>query len=231
MKTYFITGAARGLGLEFSKQLLASGERVIAGVRDPERATELSSLTEEYPGKFSLLPLDVSEVKSTQELPALLEAAGIHQLDVLINNAGVYPEDGPFLSSHEDEFKRCFEVNIFGPMRVTRALFALLKKAQAPLVIHITSKMGSIHDNTSGGHYAYRMSKAALNMFHKSFTVDFPEFTSVVFHPGWVQTDMGGAQAPLTPPQSVKGMLAQMKKITHQDSGRFLDYAGENISW
>ena len=116
-------------------------------------------------------------------------------------------------------------------MRVTRALLPNLRMAKAPKVINITSRMGSIDDNTSGGYYGYRMSKTALNMFNSSFSREFKDILAVVMHPGWVKTDMGGPSAPTEIYDSVKGLLSVINSLSLKDSGRFVDFRGEGIKW
>jgi NAD(P)-dependent dehydrogenase (short-subunit alcohol dehydrogenase family) len=127
----------------------------------------------------------------------------------------------------------CFATNTVGPLRVTAALLANLRAGERRLVANITSRMGSIADNTSGGSYAYRSSKAALNMANRSMAHELGAdgILCVVFHPGWVQTDMGGANAPLSVEDSVRGLLEVMDGLTTADNGRFLNYSGEEIPW
>ena len=116
-------------------------------------------------------------------------------------------------------------------MRVTRAFLPHLRQSAQPKLIHITSLMGSIADNESGGYYGYRMSKAALNMFNKSFAIDYPEVISLVVHPGWVKTDMGGPQAPLPPEIAVRGILSVVNRATTKQTGKFFDYEGNELPW
>ncbi len=152
-------------------------------------------------------------------------------IDVLINNAGIYGRAHGLEALELKQVEEVLLTNAVAPMRVTRALIPSLKKARQPKVVHITSLMGSIADNESGGSYGYRMSKAALNMFSKTLSVDFPEFISLVIHPGWVKTDMGGKDAPLEIRDSARGILTVIEKSTPQHSGRFFDYEGEELPW
>jgi NAD(P)-dependent dehydrogenase (short-subunit alcohol dehydrogenase family) len=228
-KVWFITGASRGIGLEFCRQLLSKGQHVIAACRNPDGARELWELKSDYKSRFQYLALDVTDEKSVTEMARHLDGAAI---DVLINNAGVLRgAEENFANVSFSDVARSFDVNTLGPMRVTRALLPMLKLSKTPTVIHITSKMGSIAGNTSGGYYGYRMSKTALNMFNKSFALEFPEITSVVMHPGWVKTEMGGAAAPLEADGSVAGMIQVIESLKLKDSGTFREYSGGEIAW
>ena len=228
-KVWFITGASRGIGLEFCRQLLSRGQQVIAACRNPDGARELWELKSDYKSRFQYLALDVTDEKSVAEMARHLDGVAI---DVLINNAGVLRgAEENFANVSFSDVARSFDVNTLGPMRVTRALLPMLKLSKTPAVIHITSKMGSIADNTSGGYYGYRMSKTALNMFNKSFALEFPEITSVVMHPGWVKTEMGGAAAPLEADGSVAGMIQVIESLKLKDSGTFREYSGGEIAW
>lgn len=224
MGTTFITGAGRGLGLEFARQLCAKGETVIGTVRKESARGELEAV-----GARALI-CDVDDQKSVEACVAEL---GGEALDCLINNAGVYGKRQSLDELDTDEIQRVFRINAVAPLRVSRALLPNLETGKARKVIQVTSKMGSIDDNTSGGSYAYRMSKAALNMMNRSLSHDLAErgFTCLVLHPGWVQTDMGGENAPLTPEQSVAGMLQVIGQAAPTDSGCFFNYTGDRIPW
>lgn len=206
---YLVTGANRenGIGAEMVRQLRAAGHQVYATARTAAK---------------DFLALDVSD---EQSIAALAEK--IPALDVLINNAGTIG-DGPVSMATLSE---TFAINAAGPLLLARALLPAIRRGQKKALVHITSKMGSIADNSSGGYYAYRMSKAALNMASMSLARDLrgDGITSVVLHPGWVQTDMGGRGAPITPETSAKGMLAVIDRLTPKDSGRFYDYKGNEI--
>ncbi len=219
-----VTGANRGLGLEFARQLAARGDRVIATARDPEAAVELSKLP------VRRERLDVADGAS---VAAFAAALGGEAVDVLINNAGRGGMRDDFEKLDWDRIGSFFETNSIGPMRVTQALLPHLRRGKGRLVASITSRMGSIDDNSSGGAYGYRASKAALNMFNRSLAHDLARegFTCVVLHPGWVRTDMGGAGAPLEPPESVAGMLRVLDGLKPGDSGRFINHDGTAIPW
>jgi NAD(P)-dependent dehydrogenase (short-subunit alcohol dehydrogenase family) len=226
---WVITGASRGIGLALCHKVLAHGHNVIGACRNPDGARDLWELKSDYKDRFRYMKLDVQDQASVDAFAAALKDQAI---DVLVNNAGVLKGAGEGLTMLRfDDMMKTFEVNALGPMRVTRALLPNLEAASIPKVIHITSKMGSISDNTSGGYYAYRMSKSALNMFNQSFTVDFPKIISMVMHPGWVKTEMGGANAPTQPEESAEGIVSVVLKATSVDRGRFLDFRGQEIHW
>ena len=223
-QTIVVTGANRGLGLEFTRQLSLRGERVVAACRNPGAAGELRKLD------VSVEELDTADAAS---VAAFVRRLGGEAVDVLVNNAGQGVGQRGIDGIDWDEVERLFTVNAVGPMRLAQALLPHLRRGERKLVANITSRMGSIEDNTSGGAYAYRASKAALNMMNKSLAIDLlPErFTCVVLHPGWVATRMGGDTAPVSPADSVAGMLHLIDGFTPADTGTFVDYTGEPIPW
>lgn len=223
-RTVVLTGANRGLGLEFARQLIARGDQVIATARNIEGARDLRGLG------ARVEHLDVTDPASVRTFAASLASAPV---DVLINNAGKGGGRESFEQTDWADVAAFFEANSIGAMRVTQALLPNLRRAKRRLVASVTSRMGSIDDNSSGGAYGYRASKVALNMLNKSLSVDLARegFTCVVLHPGWVRTEMGGATAPLEAAASVTGMLRVLDRVTAADSGRFLDYEGKTIPW
>ncbi|MBE9608849.1 SDR family oxidoreductase [Chitinilyticum piscinae] len=227
MQTVLITGAGRGLGLEFVRQYLADGWRVIAARRAPSQG--LDECQHRYPELLQQLVLDVSEPAQIDRLPALLDTCG--GIDLLINNAGIYGGIHQQLSDLDPaEFLHVMAVNALAPLRVTQAVLTHLHPGAA--IAHVTSLMGSMADNGSGGDYAYRASKAALNAVGKSMAVDLAERHPVVLlHPGWVQTDMGGPAALIDASTSVSGMRAVIARLHHGDSGRFFRYDGTELPW
>ncbi len=227
--SFFITGTSRGIGLEITKQLLESNHQVFATARTPEKSKDLINLKEKYAKNLTLFSLDVTSDNDVQNLNKKLTNT---KIDVIINNAGVYLDSEKGLQKLESKIlEETFQTNTFGPVRVTQALLENLKMSKTPKLINITSLMGSISDNSSGGYYAYRMSKAALNMFNKSFSVDHPQITSLVIHPGWVQTDMGGKQAPTQPEESARGIIKVILNSRLEDSGKFFDFEGDEVGW
>jgi len=222
MPTILITGANRGLGLEFARQYAAAGWRVLATVRDPLSGKAVSDAGAE------VYVADVADVSTLKRLKAAL--AGI-SLDIVLNNAGIYGENQSFGAVDADFFLKVMRVNALAPLQVAE-LFADQVPAGG-VIAAVSSKMGSVAENTSGGAYAYRASKAALNMVIKNLSLDLAsrQVSVVALSPGWVQTDMGGADAPLTPPQAVAGMKAVLDKVNLNDSGKFFHFDGSEVPW
>jgi NAD(P)-dependent dehydrogenase (short-subunit alcohol dehydrogenase family) len=224
-----VTGASRGIGLELVRQYLGRGDAVVAACRSPDGATALHALGREYGDRLRVLACDVGDDDSVAAFAAALEGTAV---DLLINNAGVGDWAGLDAVNTADAL-RVYNVNALGPLRVTRALRPNLRAGIGRKVAHVTSGMGSIGDNSSGGAYAYRMSKAALNMASKSLAIDLADdgIVSVVINPGWVQTDMGGAGAPLTVQDSAEGMMARFDELTLAHTGAFLNWRGGEYAW
>lgn len=215
-----ITGANRGIGLAMCTQLAARGETIVAICRTSSE--DLNQL-----GVQVIDGVDVSDAQSIATLPDRLD----HQpIDVLINNAGRLRRDS--LSQPDDEeVMSQFVVNAVGPLRLTRALLPLMSSGSK--VAHITSRMGSIADNTSGGMYGYRMSKAALNAAAKSMTVDLaPKGIAIaILHPGFVRTGMTGGNGLVDPPESAAGLIARIDELTKETSGTFWHMNGDVLPW
>ena len=222
--TVVITGANRGLGLEFARQYAEDGWTVIGTARSPERADDLNALDVE------VLQLDVLEQQSIDALKASL---GDRSIDLLINNAGIFPRVGKIDEVSVDDYSRTLMVNTLGPVRITQALMPNLRAGEQKKIVNITSQLASIELNTGGNFYGYRESKAALNMFTKTLAAELgPEgFTCLTLHPGWVRTDMGGDQAPLSPEQSVTGMRNVIDNMTTDDNGVYRGHHGDIVPW
>ena len=225
--TFLITGASRGIGLEFVKQINARGGKIIAAVRDPAKAErELKAAAP----SITLVQLDVSDPGSIESLGERIRGRSV---DILINNAGVSSPAKTLDSLTAAEMARVFQINSFAPILVTKACLANLRAGSRKTVVQITSILASIQNNTGGSTYAYRGSKAALNQLNKSLSNELASagFTCVAIHPGWVKTDMGGPDAHLTPRQSVEAMLKTIEGLSAQDTGRFLNYDGATLPW
>ena len=229
-KNVFITGANRGIGLELTRQYLAAGEKVFASARDPS-IESLSRLTERYPDNLKIVMLDVTDESNIQTVAGSLEGTSI---DLLINNAGLFhSKHEDFSSLNPDTWIEEFRVNSIAPFLVTRALKSNLASASSSVVGMISSKMGSMGDNQSGGNYSYRSSKAALNAVSVSLANDLSDLdiSVVALHPGWVQTDMGGPNGLIDVETSAAGLKAILDKAGKAESGKFYDYSGKQLPW
>ena len=231
MANYLVTGANRGLGLEFVRQLSARGDTVIACCREPAKASELQAIGGE---RLSILALDVSDPKAIATLPGQLAKDGLF-VDVLINNAGVAEADEAFGEFDATTMANVLRINAIAPMLVTQAMVPLLEKSAGKAkVVYITSGLGSI-ERAEGLVYglSYGMSKAALNMGGKKLAAELTGrgIASVLLHPGWVQTDMGGAGAPLQAVDSIRGMLKVIDKLSVADGLRYVTYEGGTLPW
>ncbi len=221
MSTYLITGANRGIGLEYCRQLKERGDNVIAVCRT---------------ASDELKHLDVSietgvDITSDTDVARLVKRLDGKSLDVLINNAAIVERVSLELLDI-DSLRRQFEVNAIGPLRLTHALLPNLKSGSK--IIMMTSRMGSIEDNTSGGSYGYRMSKVALSMAGKSLSQDLKSrnIAVAILHPGLVKTRMTNFnKSGITPEQSVKGLIARIDELDLENTGTFWHSNGEILPW
>jgi NAD(P)-dependent dehydrogenase (short-subunit alcohol dehydrogenase family) len=226
-----VTGANRGLGLEFARQYAADGWRVFATCRDPDTAKQLGRLAAGSGGQVDVLALDVTDNAGIRV--AAKSLAG-ETIDVLINNAGLgSPKNQRLGQLDYAAWARVLDANTLGPMRLVEAFLDHVAKGGEKKIVTLTSAMGSIADNASGGSYAYRSSKAAVNIVMKSLSIDLAPrgITCVVVHPGWVRTDMGGPGGKLDPAESVSAMRRLIVGLKPTDSGRFFNYDGKPYPW
>jgi len=223
-QTYLITGASRGIGLEFVRQLTTRGDRVLATARDTRKAGDLAKT----PAR--VLNLDVS---STTSISSLSDQVRAEPIDIMINNAGVSATSKSITSVTAEELQGVFLINSIAPMLVARTVLPNLRAGKRKLIVNISSQLGSITNNRGGFSYGYCASKAALNMLTVSLANELkPEgFCCIALHPGWVKTDMGGPGAPLSPEQAVGHMLATIDKLVASDTGKFLQYDGRTLPW
>lgn len=229
-KNVLITGANRGVGLALVNAYLDAGWHVFACCRKPDQAKELQQRQNETE-TLTLLTLDVTD---HQAISSLSQQMADIPLDLLINNAGYYgPKGYGFGNTDADEWRKVFEINTIAPLKLAEAFYPQLKSENPGIIACISSKVGSMTENTSGGGYIYRSSKAALNSVVKSLSNDLlPEgIISVALHPGWVQTEMGGPNALIDTETSAKGMMQLINNLSKTDSGTFLDYQGKAIAW
>jgi NAD(P)-dependent dehydrogenase (short-subunit alcohol dehydrogenase family) len=227
MPSIMITSANRGLGLEFVRQYAADGWRIFAACRNPDAADDLHKLT----GAVTVLPMDVTDLSSVRHA-----AAGLHgeSIDVLLNSAGIIGKPGQ-RTGHIDyeSWEQVLNVNTMGPLRVTEAFVEHVARSERKLIVTITSGLGSLTDNTSGGSIPYRSSKAAVNMAMRSAAIDLAPrgIACVLVNPGWVKTDMGGPGAPLTPSESVAALKSLIATFGLAHSGKFFHYDGREYAW
>lgn len=226
MPTVLITGASRGLGLEFARQYAADGWRVIACCRNPDAATAAKGIA----GDVTVRALDVTDAGEVAALAALLDGVAI---DLLINNAGVYgPKPCELGDIDIEAWKAAMDVNLYAPFRISRALLNNVAAAKGTIAA-MSSVMGSIGTNTSGDSFIYRSSKAALNAVMRTLANEIAPLgvPVVMLHPGWARTDMGGKTAPVDPVASVAALRAIIADTTIATTGRFMSYDGTEIPW
>lgn len=230
MKTTLITGANRGIGLEFSRQYAVDGWRVFACARHPEKSDALNTLAAEFPQQITVHKLEVGDHAQIEKLARSLANESI---DLLLNNAGIYTSCHKDDNIDQEAWMHAFLVNTIAPLKMAQAFAPQIARGSQKKIITISSKMGSIADNSGGGSYIYRSSKAAVNMVVKSLAIDLKSagVTAVVLHPGWVKTDMGGLNALISTEQSVSGMRHVISQLTRADSGKFIAYDGQTIPW
>ncbi len=222
MPTILIVGASRGLGLEFVRQYAADGWRVLATVRDIAQGRAVSEAGAE------VYICDVADLASVTRLAASLADTG---LDIVLHSAGIYGERQEFGAVDPDEFLKVMRVDALAPLKMAEALADRL--CGRKIFAAMSSMMGSVAENTSGGSHAYRAAKAALNMVIKGLAIDLAPrgILTVALSPGWVRTDMGGPTAPLEPPESVAGMRKVLAALTPENSGRLMHYDGRRLDW
>lgn len=227
-----ITGANRGLGLEFSRQYLERGAEVIAACRRPAAASALLALAARFPGRIHVLPLDLADERSIAELASEVRLIG-DRLDRLINNAGVLVAGERPGSIRAESLIRSFLTNAVGPLLLTEALVDVLARSQDPRVVAISSRLGSIGATQRFGTPSYAISKAALNMATRqlAFALRPRGILCFVLSPGWVRTDMGGPSAELAPEQSVAAMIELIERLDANAAGGFFDFDGQPLPW
>lgn len=233
MKTALITGASRGIGLEFCRQYAANGWRVFACARHPEKSDELQMLATGHPEQVAIHALDVADHAQIEKLAQSLAGEPI---DLLLNNAGIYTGShaaGTFDNRDYEAWAHAFRVNTMATLKMAQTFASQIARSSQKTIVTISSKMGSIADNHGGGSYMYRSSKAAVNMVVKTLAIDLRPagIIAVVLHPGWVKTDMGGPHALISVAQSVSGMRNVIAGLTLTDSGKFIAYDGQAVPW
>ncbi|UTZ41823.1 SDR family oxidoreductase [Vibrio campbellii] len=227
-QTVFITGANRGIGLSLTELYLQQGDQVHATSRNLAESKELQALASTYT-TLTLHELDVTNYPHVAQLAKELPA-----IDLLINNAGYYgPKGYGFGNTDVEEWRKVFEINTIAPLKLVEAFYPLLQAGSTKKIACISSKVGSMTENTSGGGYIYRSSKAALNSVVKSLSNDLTSegFSVLALHPGWVRTTMGGPNALIEPQTSAAGLAKVIAQSTQKNSGQFINYDGTQLPW
>jgi len=236
MKKIFITGASRGLGLEFTKQYLKKGEIVIASCRKPEKADALKELEAKFPSKLNIVQLDVVNEQSRNAVFEKIEK-DFDNIDILINNAGIISgnekESSILGEIYKEDFGKVFLVNSIAPLLMSEKFLPLLEKSEGAKIINISSQNGSIASRNVGGKYSYAASKAALNMITKILSNDLRDqgIATIAIHPGWIKTDMGGSNAPLEIEEPISKIIDLTDRSGISESGKFLDREGNDVPW
>ena len=227
MPTVLITGASRGIGLEFVRQYASEGWHVIGTCRNLMSATELAAVDSDV----DIRTLDVTDTESISQLATDLDGVAI---DVLINSAGIYgPRDYSYQDIDYQEWMAVIETNVFSPLKVSLALLPHVARSDQKKVITVSSKMGSIGLNASAGDAIYKSSKSAVNSVMRGFSFEVKDqgISVWVVHPGWVRTDMGGPNASVSVEDSVAGMRDVIDRLELSSSGTFYNYDGQDLAW
>jgi NAD(P)-dependent dehydrogenase (short-subunit alcohol dehydrogenase family) len=226
---WLISGASRGIGRELALKIAARGDRVTATVRNEESRLRLAEETREHRDRVEILVLDMRDESAIKAAAHRLKGP----IDVVVANAGVVgPKRQSALDTDFDGVLDTFSVNALGPLRLAQAFLPLLRGAANPRIIFISSFLGSLA-NAGADQIAYRASKTALNMIMRALANELkPQGVTVVsLHPGWLRTDMGGANAPLSVEQGVAGLITTIDALSPSDTGRFLDYRKKEVAW
>ena len=228
--TILITGANRGIGLEFTRQFAEDGWQVLACCRNPADAGQLQTLGEQYPA-IELHALDVTDY---QQMAALADQLGNRPIDILLSSAGIFGSKGVALGEVDaQEWRQVLEVNTIAPLMLVQTFVEQVAASQQKLIAVISSKVGSIADNSSGGNYIYRSSKTAVNQVVKNLSIELADrgISAICLHPGWVKTDMGGPNAEISTAESVAGLKSILQSAGLAQSGQFIEFDGNSIPW
>jgi len=229
-RTILITGANRGIGLELSEQFAEDGWQVLACCRNPADAGQLQALSE----RGLAIELHALDVTDYAQMATLSDQLANRPIDILLSNAGIYGSKGASFGEIEaEEWRQVLEVNTIAPLMLVQAFVEQVAASQQKLVAVISSKVGSIADNSSGGSYIYRSSKTAVNQVVKSLSIDLSDrdISVISLHPGWVQTEMGGPNAEISTDESVSGLKSILQSAGLAQSGQFIEFNGNSIPW
>lgn len=236
MPTVLVTGANRGLGLEHTRQYLNSGWRVLACARDPSASPSLTALKHDQTERLEIFPLDVTNQDAVKDLAGALSGQPI---DILLNNAGSFgpqgnPEGMAYQSLESMDFgiwREILEVNLLAPFHIAVCFRDHLASSEKKLLVMMSSGLASIERNQAGQSYAYRSSKAGLNMLAKGMSREWPDLVVIAMSPGWCRTDLGGPMAEVDPAVSVRDQQATFECLGPADSGRYIDRSGVTVPW
>jgi NAD(P)-dependent dehydrogenase (short-subunit alcohol dehydrogenase family) len=236
MPRILITGASRGLGLEYAKQFLEEGWDVIATARNPEGSPALKALESSDSGLLRPIPMDVTDHARVEAVANELTG---ESLDILLNNAGTYGPKSAFEGLHYQSlesmdyelWREMHEINVMAAFKVAVCFKPHLEAAANPLLVNMSSDMGSIANNSMGHAYAYRSTKSALNMLTKGMAIEWKNITVIAMAPGWCRTDLGGPEAPVDPVESVRVQRELFERLESSRSGEFINRFGENVDW
>ncbi len=231
-KYSLITGANRGIGLEFVRQLLVRGGHVFAGVRNPDQASDLQQLATEYPKTLSILALETRNADHLQvAVQRVQDLTG--ELNLLVNNAGILPSGESIGELNADQMLETLHVNSVAPTLIVQAFRGLLKAGKPAVIVNMSSGLASLTDTTTASSPSYRASKAAQNMFTRVLAngLSADGVIVVAMDPGWVKTDMGGTGAQLEIEYSVSRQLSVIDQLSPDDAGRFLLWDGSQVPW
>ena len=230
MHTALITGSNRGIGLELVRQYAAAGWRVFATCRKPNTAAALRSIQRRFPETVFIEALDVGDHAQIAKLGRRLKR---ESLDLLINNAAWCERHVHLADVKYNAWEQSMRVNAFATLKMAQVFLEQVARSEKRTIVTLSSQMGSITENKNGTRYAYRVSKAAVNMIVKTLSVELlpRQILVVSLNPGWVKTALGGWHALITPAESVNGMRAVIDGLTLADTGRFLSYDGKEIPW
>lgn len=236
MPRILITGASRGLGLEYARQYMAEGWDVIATARNPEGSPALKALESSDSGLLRPITMDVTDHARVEAVAG--ELAG-ESLDILLNNAGTYGPKSAFEGMHYQSlesmdyelWREMHEINVMAAFKVAVCFKPHLEAAANPLLVNMSSDMGSIANNSMGHAYAYRSTKSALNMLTRGMAIEWKNITVIAMAPGWCRTDLGGPEAPVDPVESVRMQRELFERLESSRSGEFINRFGENVDW
>ena len=236
MLRILVTGANRGVGFEIVRQYLKRTDtHIFAACRTPDRATALHQLAAAHPQQVTIITMDAGDQASIEASAA---AVRVHtsSLDILINNAGIFPDEPQsrhFGHLTAQAMLEVLHINSVAPVLVAQAYFDLLKASSHARIINVSSEAGSLHQQSNGCAYSYNASKAALNMFTRCLAAEMRahQIITITLHPGWVQTDMGGPNARITPEESGSGIVALAERLTMTDTNKFYDWDGKEHAW